>query len=229
MAIVYWLHLKEHTDVFTQGYVGVTSVSLESRFSKHVYASTKKSKRAKSILSNAINKYGKDSIILSTICIASVEYVYELEFNLRPTARIGWNTQHGGFGRSTTPQCVRDKISKALTGKKGVVHTEETKKKMSKSRKGKSRPKDLGDKIRNTLISRGPWNTPTAQKDIWINADTMYQHYLMGWGYRKSSNNIFKDSSVIKNRTETVFAWFKRGWIPNLDENWVKFKNNQGD
>jgi hypothetical protein len=33
--IVYWIKLKSHTDVFSQGYVGVTKRNIYQRFSEH--------------------------------------------------------------------------------------------------------------------------------------------------------------------------------------------------
>ena len=41
MAIVYWIRRPEHTDIFSEGYVGVTSRSLEERIADHVKVARK--------------------------------------------------------------------------------------------------------------------------------------------------------------------------------------------
>ena len=50
---VYWIHTKDHTDIFTQGYVGITN-NLERRSFRHFNYSDNQH------LKNAINKYGKE-------------------------------------------------------------------------------------------------------------------------------------------------------------------------
>jgi len=114
MHSVYWIHLPEHTDMFTQGYIGV-SVRPMDRLYEHANGGN-------AHLSNAINKYGS-KIILSTVLIGLKEYCYEIEEKLRPTDHIGWNiTKGGGYppswkGREKTAE-HRANISKAKTGKK---------------------------------------------------------------------------------------------------------------
>jgi len=47
---VYWIHHAEHTDMFTQGYIGVTN-NIAKRFETH------KNRPSNIHLKNAINKY----------------------------------------------------------------------------------------------------------------------------------------------------------------------------
>jgi len=35
MAVVYWIHLPEHTDIASQGYVGVSNTTASKRFTHH--------------------------------------------------------------------------------------------------------------------------------------------------------------------------------------------------
>lgn len=80
MSTLYWLRLAEHTDVFTQGYVGVAK-DLSKRLRAHKH-------RFKSIW---------PSIIATPLVIGSKDYCFDLEKKLRPTRRIGWNRSAGGY------------------------------------------------------------------------------------------------------------------------------------
>lgn len=80
MAILYWVHLPEHTDIFTQGYVGVTS-NAHRRFTSHKHK---------------FKEYS-NSLISSTILIADKSYCYLIEQKLRLEKNIGWNKSRGGY------------------------------------------------------------------------------------------------------------------------------------
>lgn len=225
MAEVYWIHLPEHVDMFTQGYIGITKTTAKKRFYKHL--STSKSKnisRSGTILSRAIVKYG-DSLIVDTLVICSIEYAFDLENKLRPTTRIGWNTDHGGRGRKEISEETRLKISNTLMGHKGVVHFDDTKRRMSEKRLGVPRPIDLADKIRDTLITRGPWNKEDAVAEVWLKAELLYSLFLDGLGYTAAANK----TKVDRNKTCTVFNWFGRGWNPSIDDNWKDWKTRHGE
>lgn len=80
MAILYWAKLPEHTDIFTQGYVGVTTnISKRTRGHRHKFKSV------------------KESLIIQPVLIADTKYCYEIEEKLRPTKNIGWNKSVGGY------------------------------------------------------------------------------------------------------------------------------------
>lgn len=121
---VYWYHLAEHSDMLTQGYIGVT-VDLCTRHSAH----TVHVKNSASRLRNAFNKYGEDRIMRTIITTCTKEDAYRLEEQLRPLPNIGWNITTGG---GAPPDCT------------GRINSEETKKKMSrnsaKNRLGVSSP-----------------------------------------------------------------------------------------
>lgn len=88
---VYWIHLEEHTDPETQGYIGVTG-NPEKRFREHIKESKKDS--PKNIhLARAMNKHSvKTTLLFQGTKVAC----YEMEFNLRTKRNIGWNIQKGG-------------------------------------------------------------------------------------------------------------------------------------
>lgn len=92
-ACVYWVRLPEHTDMFSEGYVGVTRKGLDERFKGHI---KKASLGYKGLFSKAIRKY-QDRLIKSIILIGTEDYCYEIEEKLRPSSYIGWNSARGGM------------------------------------------------------------------------------------------------------------------------------------
>ena len=95
VAVVYWLHTKDCTDVFTQGYVGVTARSVKIRFKEHL-SKFKSSYNPYNPLHIAFLNVGLDNIILTEVHSCKVEDAYYIETILRPFDYIGWNTVQGG-------------------------------------------------------------------------------------------------------------------------------------
>lgn len=90
MYYVYWIRSKKHTDVLTQGYVGITS-NLPDRLRSH-----KKNKR-KTPLTCAVSKHGWDNLVVDILHEGlSLQDALSIELNLRPSIHIGWNCQKGG-------------------------------------------------------------------------------------------------------------------------------------
>jgi hypothetical protein len=86
---VYWIHHKDHTDAYSQGYVGI-SVGAIQRWREH------KSKDTNPHIGNAIKKYGWDNLTKKVIFTGSLEACLKLENLLRPSEHIGWNISIGG-------------------------------------------------------------------------------------------------------------------------------------
>ena len=89
MASVYWIHHPEHTDMFTQGYIGITK-NIAKRFEEH------KNRPSNTHLKNAINKYGWDNLVKEVILVADKAYCLMIEAKLRTKEQIGWNVNKGG-------------------------------------------------------------------------------------------------------------------------------------
>jgi len=86
---VYWIHHSDHTDMFSQGYVGV-SVNTKNRWRVHKKSATNPH------LKNAVKKYGWDNLIKEIILFADKAYCFEIEKKLRSNDNIGWNLATGG-------------------------------------------------------------------------------------------------------------------------------------
>lgn len=163
---VYWIHLPDHTDSNSEGYVGVSN-DLKRRISEH-FISTKKGYKTNPYLGRVLEKYSS-TIKFTIIFCGTEEACYSLEELLRPKKYIGWNLNKGGIrppNMSGIPRTdeTKKKISEKLKGHSVSIETrskisekgkqrvcsDESKKKLSEHFKGKSRPAEIGIKISNS-------------------------------------------------------------------------------
>ena len=93
-AVLYWIHLQEHTDVAAQGYVGV-SMDYLKRFAVHM-KECESGVHPNTHLIHAYNKYGASSMLVDEIFSGNEGECYIRETKLRNTANIGWNVAPGG-------------------------------------------------------------------------------------------------------------------------------------
>jgi len=121
MSCVYWIHTPEHTNIFQQGYVGVSK-----RFERRIWEHLKVSGNAH--LKNAINKYGWDNLVKEKVIIADEGYCLEMETKLRPKESIGWNIVMGGGMPPIAQKGIG--LGKAAWNK-GLAWSEEYKEKVS--------------------------------------------------------------------------------------------------
>ncbi len=92
---VYWIHAPHHTDMFTDGYIGV-SRDVNKRWNYGHKWAQKNNRHENAILSNAISKYGWDVLVKDVVLISDEEYCYNTENKLRAKELIGWNIAVGG-------------------------------------------------------------------------------------------------------------------------------------
>jgi len=90
MYTLYWIKRHSHTDIISEGYVGITK-DFKERLRAH-----KKNKK-KSPLTDAIKAIGWDNLVKQEVLTElDLESVLLLEKAFRPAERIGWNCQRGG-------------------------------------------------------------------------------------------------------------------------------------
>jgi hypothetical protein len=94
-AQVYWIRAAHHSDITSEGYVGVSKNASKRWAYGHKWAHVK-GRHDNPRLSNAIAKYGWDSLVKTVVVVAEEAYCYELEKSLRPAKEIGWNLVPGG-------------------------------------------------------------------------------------------------------------------------------------
>lgn len=121
---VYWIHFLEHTDPYTEGYIGI-SKNPTKRFSYHC----NKNSSDNYFLYESLKKGAIQSIIHEC---ESREEALKLESQYRPAENIGWNIISGG---GITP----DQTGKRFGPKHGMYgkkHKPESNQKRSQSLKG---------------------------------------------------------------------------------------------
>jgi len=90
MYKIYWIKRSEHTDIYSQGYVGITK-DFDNRIKAH------KKNRKKTPLTDAIKTYGFDNLEIDIVDYADcLEDALKIEAKYRPDQGIGWNLQKGG-------------------------------------------------------------------------------------------------------------------------------------
>lgn len=180
---VYWIRCADHTDMMTQGYVGV-SMDAERRWGEH------QKSRQNQHFKFAIQKYGWDNLIKTQLLISTEDYCLEIERKLRPEKNIGWNIAAGGgkppvaYGNKTRvgksswnkglawSDDMKQKFSEAHIGQtpwnagkktgvstwnKGVSPSEETRAKISASKKGSKLSAETRAKMTASRLGKAPY------------------------------------------------------------------------
>lgn len=137
---VYWIKKPEHTDMRTEGYIGISN-DVGRRFQEHKYG--------RSIVSKAIRKY--TNVELVVLDILDLDSALDLEKQLRPGPFIGWNQVEGG---GIPPS------------RAGSTASEETRKKQSAAHKGK--PKSVEHLAKLKIATFGKQPDMTGSKRVVI-------------------------------------------------------------
>jgi len=93
-ASIYWIHLEEHTDPLTEGYLGV-SKCVEERLNGHL-KDIRAGKHKNPHLVRVVEKYGWENLVKDVLLNGEEAYCYEIEEQMRPKKTIGWNIAPGG-------------------------------------------------------------------------------------------------------------------------------------
>lgn len=257
MAFVYWIRLKEHTDIFTEGYVGITSKTVGERFRLHIAASKKTDNIKKYYIAKVISEQ-YDNIVVETICKCSIEYAGFIENKLRPFERIGWNTAKGGNTVSMTKE-GRLRVSKALKGvpkspelirkmneaRLSAPVSKETREKISKSLLGIKRSEET--KLKISKVHKTRTNYPRTEEAIESHVKTFLNKHPLdlpninfsAWldadfYYERflEGLSVFqaaKIKGISKGALRAMWKRFKLGFIPLKDERWVEFRKANPD
>lgn len=234
-SCVYWIHLPEHTDIFTQGYVGVSKSGLVKRYREHKHAAIKGSSLP---IHNAIRKYG-DELVAEVVVFAESLYCYELECKLRPSPNTGYNVSIGGVKMnlgSKRSEKSRAKMSESQKAK--AKPSKETLERMSQAQLGRKMSEETILKMREAASKRSvsglavaaaakhnknlpPWKNPNSDKNIWFDADSIFQlmQDFPDYGQRKLSHMCGYSTSQLL----VIYKKIKAGWNPKEDTEWLIF------
>ena len=145
---VYWIRCADHTDMTSQGYIGV-SVNAKRRFTEH-----KKSNNNRHLMF-AIQKYGWENLIKSEILIAEEDYCLDIERKLRPLNNIGWNLVVGG---GKPPVAYGHKRAVGNTWNNGVKHSLERRQQRSELNKLRLQDPLAREKFAKAKLGCAPHN-----------------------------------------------------------------------
>lgn len=224
MAFLYWIRHKDHTNIFLEGYVGVTNTTVKARFSSHMVEVNKQGySKSRCIVHNAIIKHGIENIVVETIVEAPIEYVYELEFKLRSEPYIGWNMAIGGesngmLGRKQTTK-QKAAVSQALRGKPKAKHVLDA---AAKANKERVRSEEELLKRSKTMQDKHLLDWPSTNLKALSRINDMYASWLNG-------NRQYKTTTLLKipyAGMRAIFNRFDRGYVPMLDKRMQDFVEN---
>lgn len=126
-------------------YVGITSSSVGRRWRKHVTTALGPDPEGRGCpaLNRAIKKYGSENFTVSTLVEAGWDYLVDLEQKaidgFGTKAPNGYNLSDGGVANGGWTASDETRRRMSLSAKKRR-HSEETKKKIGESLRGRSRP-----------------------------------------------------------------------------------------
>lgn len=253
MALVYWIRRPEHVDIFSEGYVGVTSRELVDRVAEHLKVARLECK-GYSVLHSAINSIGIDNLICEVVVISDEDYAYDLEEKLRPDLRIGWNLAKGGSkppsklgfshseesklkisaiwkGKKRTPE----NIAKSSESRKGFKHSEETRKLLSEQRTGLKRP-GTGSKI--SASNTGKTRTDSQKRFMsdqvmnrhpWDRSGVRTDTWLIAmtiygcWLEGLTMTRISENTNSSRSTIKRMFDLFNDGYVPIEDSAWLEW------
>lgn len=206
---VYWIRKSDHTDVKTQGYVGITCQGVRKRYHKHV--SEAASKVQEYVFHRALRKYGRDNLVADVLCICDEEYARYLEYCLRPDDFIGWNTTQGGLGNSKGLREVTssDEFSKMRSDHMySAWQNEDYRGKLLSSRK---------DYFNSVPAWRRRGNA--VNHFAWSLAGKFYTLYKeLGWKKAKICNYMMVDGGSFCR----IYDYIVAGWNPLEDEDYCE-------
>jgi len=170
-AEVYWIRAKHHSDITSEGYVGVSKNASKRWQYGHNWA-YRKGRHENPKLVNAISKHGWENLIKTVVVISNESYCYELEAKLRPSEKIGWNIAAGGCKPPASKPRGPDYVSPLkgiprstpwmigrIPANAGMKASDETRAKLSAAKKGTIHsPEHLAKRMesrRLTRIARG--------------------------------------------------------------------------
>jgi group I intron endonuclease len=121
-------------------YIGQT-VDIKRRFTDHV-GRLRRGIHSNRFLQNVFNKYGEKTLSFCVLLFCEKEELDRYEVGLIEKLSPRYNLDSGGNKQKSRSEYVKQRVSEANTGNKycvGRVLSEETKRKISESHKGKTR------------------------------------------------------------------------------------------
>jgi hypothetical protein len=181
--MVYWIRAKHHTDITSEGYVGITN-----NFAKRMWTHNKK--KTNPHLKSAINKYGWENLEKSIILVGDENYCLLIEEQLRPSNEIGWNIVKGGGKppafKGNMSQSVKNKIALSVTNLHTNIQYQEK--------------RALGMALSNAKIET-KMKRSNNSKNLWLNQDYKNKFIDDNHHLRKNPENVMKGAKNGMSKT----------------------------
>lgn len=192
---LYWIRLPEHTDMFSQGYIGITKQSVTKRFNQH----RNSAKRCKARKKSEFKKILRDDVglVVETLVVSDYDYVKNLERLLRPESNVGWNRATGGATVMESLEFCRNSQRIAM------------------SNHWKNNP--------HPFKFQKPWRFPQAKNNshIWVAAPEIVEMIKNGIGdsYISKAFGEKVRSTTVRTIRE---LYVKHGWNPLTDTDYLE-------
>lgn len=158
-AVVYWIRFEEHTDPYTEGYIGVTT-NFRNRIKRHKKEVELRIHANEHLTENLEN----ENIRIDVLHEAEEEACYDLEKQYRPERLIAWNIAAGGAegGCKRTGYTLSEKFKEKrriyMRGNKFASYnknkkSEEHKRKIAESLRGKNKSEE--QKKKQSVVMSG--------------------------------------------------------------------------
>lgn len=96
-SYLYWIRKASHTDISTEGYVGISSVP-KNRINQHNSCLSNPEKRNKQGYSKEfIKAFQEEELFFSIVNCGTMSEIQNQEYLLRPVEMVGWNVAVGGL------------------------------------------------------------------------------------------------------------------------------------
>lgn len=180
-------------------YVGQTTRGLKRRWKDHKYYS----KKGKTYLYCSMRYYGVDNFEIKAILYCEKKHLDMFEIQLIKNMktmdrRFGYNNESGGNKNKQLSDETKKKLSET---QKGRIHSEETKKKMSETRKGENNPlfgrthsEETKKKISDSLSGeKNPtWGKPKSEETKKKLSESHEKHSVIGTNIETGEQIFFQ-------------------------------------
>lgn len=212
---VYWIKRKAHTNIITDGYVGV-SKDFKKRFEQH--------KKSNSVVSKAITKY--DDIEVIPICFTDICTALFLEEKLRPEDEIGWNIVKGGglppnFKGRKRSDDFKSKASERMKGNTFIrdwnienghtVVSDQTRSDISKKLKGKKLDETSVLKMKSTRNSL-EFLLSCCNQSLKIHHIELFNKWSDNMAITRK---LASDFNTTRQSLKTIWKMFDMGYVPD--------------
>ena len=119
VCYLYWIREAHHTDIFSEGYVGITQ-NFDYRVYQHI-SNAKNPNQWKNYRTVFRKALISGDFMSTIVLVGSRNYCLEVEEKLRPEWKIGWNLARGGSGGFGTHGLTGQRSSKTYYNMLGRV------------------------------------------------------------------------------------------------------------